>query len=392
MTNLSIIPQVKMDSDESILGRTLISLFDEACDRHPNDCALNQWRDSQWQSWSTLDFRQAVSETALGLEELALLPGDRIAFVARDDISFCVMDVGSLLAGLVNVPIDLTQTIENIFFILQHSEAKILFVSNLDLFYQLLPYLGEAPKVKTVIIAEVGDDWTQIRSQMMLHRGEKCRSQTNKHSSDIPQSCLHIPHFICEAHIDCDYPTPPFPQCVQLFSLAEIRAKGKKKWSKERIKQLQDRIAPSDLATIIYIASETKKPKGAMLTHENISANVLAAFGSYPNLKKGKEEVALLFLPLTHIFARVFFYGHLTYGHSLYFSSANHLIKHLTKVRPTMMITVPRFLEKVYEHILYKGQRLKRFERAIFNWGLKVAHKFALNSPVKGIYMPCKWN
>ncbi len=394
MTNLSIIPQAKTNSNESILGRTLISLLDEACDLHSNNQALNQWRNSHWQSFSTLDFREMVSEIALGLGELALLTGDqakpaafsdRIAFVMHNDVHLCLMDMGSLLAGLVNVPIDLTQTIENIFFILRQTEAKTLVVSNLDLLYQLLPYLGESPSLKTLIIAEVPDNWEQLRSDMMLEGLGKCSLDTEKRSSKMPENCLHIPQFLCQSHINCSYLPPPFPQCVQLFSLDEIKAKGKKLWSSERVKQLRERIAPSDLATIIYIASETKRPKGVMLTHENISANVLSAFRSYPDLKTGAEEVALLFLPLTHIFARVFFYGHLNYGHSLYFSTPSHLIKHLKTVRPTIMITVPRFLEKVYERIIHKGQRLKGFERAVFNWGLKLAQRFNLNSPTKSL-------
>lgn len=394
MINSSVITQNQADSDDSILGKTLLSLLDEACDSNPNYKALNQWHNHQWQSVSNVDFRQRIEEIALGLKELKLAQsenetlqkGDSIALVMHNDINFCMLDMASLLIGIVNVPIDLTQTIENIFFILQQTQAKVLVISNLDLFYQLYPYLGEAPTIEKVIIVEVGDNWQKLRRDIILQSEEECLLNINKTCLPIPEDCLHIPQFLCESGNNCLYPVQPFPQCLQLLSLDEVREEGKKLWSKERVQFLRDKINPSDLATIIYIASESKRPKGVMLTHENISANVLASFGSYSNLKKGKEEVALLFLPLTHIFARVFFYGHLTYGHTLYFSTPNQLIKHLKTVQPTIMITVPRLLEKIYERIVIKGHKLKKFDKAIFNWAFKVAKKFDFNKPVKSLY------
>ena len=86
-----------------------------------------------------------------------------------------------------------------------------------------------------------------------------------------------------------------------------------------------------------------------MLTHENLSSSVLAAFNTLPCLRKGAGEVALSFLPLHHIFARGFVYGSLSFGQSLYFSSPRRVMAHLKALRPTVFFTVPRLLEKVYE-------------------------------------------
>jgi long-chain acyl-CoA synthetase len=122
-----------------------------------------------------------------------------------------------------------------------------------------------------------------------------------------------------------------------------------------------------------------------MLTHEQITANLLAAFTSYPDLRNGPDEVALLFLPLTHIFARVFLYGHLAYGHSVYLSDPNHLIKHLRSVQPTLMITVPRLLEKLYGRILERGRHLKGVDHAVFHWALALAERFDVSHPPKGL-------
>ena len=104
------------------------------------------------------------------------------------------------------------------------------------------------------------------------------------------------------------------PQCVQLFSLDQVRAVGKDLWSEDKVRELRSQISPRDLATIIYIAGDTGQPKGIMLSHENITADILTTFASIPDLKPGETETVLSFLPLTHIFARAFLYGHLNYG------------------------------------------------------------------------------
>lgn len=397
------------DSGRLALGRTLPSLLDEASDRYAHPHALNQWHQGKWRSLSHQDLRQAAEEFALGLEHLNLHPGDPIALVMHSDLDFAIADMGTLLAGLVNVPIDLTQTIENILYILQHTQTKVLVVANLDLLYQIMPYFWETPELESVIVADVPGNWDQVRNGVMKGRGDtgtwghgdsetdspvadsspslpasSSLSASPRHPFPASSSCLHLPHLLCTPDEPC--PPPPFPQCLQIFSLAEVRAWGRLPWSVEAVQELRERIHPQNLATLIYIASETQRPKGVMLSHENITANVLAAFSSYPNLQTGPEEVALLFLPLTHIFARVFLYGHLAYGHRIYLSDANHLVKHLRRVRPTIMITVPRLLEKVSDRILDQGPRLGRFDKAVFHWAVKLAQRFDVAHPPHGLY------
>lgn len=94
-----------------------------------------------------------------------------------------------------------------------------------------------------------------------------------------------------------------------------------------------------------------------MLTHENLSANAVAMFTGIPNLGLGTEEIVLSFLPLTHVFARVLVYGHIKYGHSIYFSNSHRILKHLQEVKPTIFATVPLLLEKIYHKLLEIGEK-----------------------------------
>ncbi len=373
------------DSREIILGRTLPSLLDEACHRHPTWQALSQWTNNGWQSYSNQQLQTSVEELALGLLDLNLEKGDRVALLMHSDINFCIADMGCLLAGLVDVPLDLTQTLENIIFILQHTKAKVAVISDLNLLYQVIPYLGNAPQLQAVIIADVPVDWQQTQSQLLNCQPRDGQMENDNHSL-LSRACLHIPMFLCQVQPELPCPPPPLPQCIQLFSLLEVREKGRTKVSPKKLQQLRSEITPGDLATIIYIAGTTQKPRGVMLTHENISANILTAFSSHGEMEKGEQEVVLSFLPLTHIFARAFLYGHLNYGHKIYFSNPSHIVKHFQSVQPTIFITVPRLLEKVYSKILHKGQRLKGWKKHLFYWALYLAKRYQVGKFPRGCY------
>ncbi|NEP00144.1 MAG: long-chain fatty acid--CoA ligase [Symploca sp. SIO2E9] len=363
------------NSAEVILGRTLPSLLDEACVRYPNHNAFQQPTAQGWQSLSNLEFRSAAEELALGLLDLELEKSTRICLFMHSDVNFCIADMGCLLAKLIDVPIYPAEAPENIIFIIEHSEAKALIISNPELLEQVAPYLWKVPNLKIVIVAEVTLNWQQQ--------------------------------------------LPPLPPQIQVFSISEVRSRGKAQLSPTKQQQLRSEIAPNDLATIIYIAggageSEKWRRKnsqfkftnairqrvhnlkqvndfganlqGVMLTHENISADILAAFSNHPQLEPGLPEVVLSFLPLTHIFARAFVYGHINYGHSIYFTTPERVAKHLREVQPTLFVTVPRLLEKTYENILKKGRQLKGFDKIVFNWALNLAKRYELGQKPVGSY------
>ncbi|MBE9046020.1 long-chain fatty acid--CoA ligase [Pleurocapsales cyanobacterium LEGE 10410] len=379
--------------DRPILGRTLPSLLDEACERHPNHRAFNQWKTNAWQSYSSQELQAAAEDLALGLLGEQLSQGDRVALLMHSDLNWCLADFGSLLAGLVNVPIDLTQTLDNIAFILRHSAAKALIVSDLDLLAQIIPYLWNTPNLQTIIIADIPEDWEAKRTQLLA-------CEVNNKSSElltIPNpkfptlnfepkaACLCIPMLLCQARRDLS--CPELPQCIQLFSLDEVRARGRELRNQKSIEELppfedqRSRLAPQDLATIVYIAGDTEQPRGVMLSHENITADVLTTFKSIPDLKPKDTETVLSFLPLTHIFARALIYGHLNYGHNIYFSTPNRAARDFRTVKPTLVATVPRLLEKSYQKILDRGSKLRGIKKTTFNWALKLAQNYQLGQP-----------
>jgi long-chain acyl-CoA synthetase len=367
------------NSGPVILGQTLPALLDEACDRVPNHHAFNQWHETGWQSLSNEEFRLTAEAVALGLLNLGLQPGDRVALLMHSDVNFCIADFGCLLASLVDVPIDLTQTIEHILYILRHSEAKVLFISNLDLLTQIVPYLGNATALQFVIIVDVPPDWQDTRSHWHTIPCDQSaeQNQPTANLEEIPEAaCLDVPALLHPVHPDHFH--SPMPECVRVLALNEIR-----------IQELTSNatLTPDRLATIIYIPDESGQLQGVMLSQENLSANALAAFADIADLQRGAAERVLTFLPLNHVLARCLLYGHINYGHCIYFSTANRVSKHLKEVQPTILVTVPLFLEKIYSKILEKGSKSPSLlERIIFQRSLQLAKRYELGKPPQKLY------
>ncbi|MEX2534389.1 MAG: long-chain fatty acid--CoA ligase [Trueperaceae bacterium] len=325
-------------SGELGLGRTLVSLLDEAVERNPNPRAFNQLRNGQWQSMSTVEFRSKSELMGLGLADTGMSKGDRIAFFALNDISFSLPDMACLLAGLVTVPIYLTHAPANIGHILRESEVRSVIVTNEELLRQVAPQLaGTSVTMAVVMEGEVS--------------------------------------------------TEAVPAGVECLEAEELMRRGREisALDREAAKELRAQITANDLATIIYTSGTTGVPKGVMLSHQNISSNAIGAFTGLKGYRRGPDETVLSFLPLTHIFARMLQYGCMWYGNTVYYSDADSLREHFKEVRPTLMATVPRVLERAYERIMDAGRELEGFKHRIFDWSLGLAQRYRIERTPHGM-------
>jgi long-chain acyl-CoA synthetase len=181
------------------------------------------------------------------------------------------------------------------------------------------------------------------------------------------------------------------PHLKEIFSFEKID--GVNHWTEilERstpellaaVKNIADKIVSEDIATIIYTSGTTGKPKGVMLSHNNIVSNVLASEPCFP---PGEKMRALSFLPLNHIFERMVSYLYLFKGTSIYYAESLDTIgDDLKDVKPQLFTTVPRLLEKVYDKIMMKGEELTGIKRKLFFWAHDLAAKFEINKS-QGLY------
>lgn len=356
------------------LNRTLPSLLDEGCEfeqsRNSNGsllsakwpfpekeafpASISHYSNGSWQSWTLIELRRIAEEIALALQQYPRIEtGDRAALLMDSNVPFVMADIGCLLARLVTVPISPDQKIRTTEYMLEETEASVLFVSRLKQVKQLLPKISNLPTVKLVVVANDADD--------------NSLDTTFRDSLSTLQWSL--------------------PETTELVTLSNLRQKAT--WSKQKAHMLRAALSPHKLATIVYTLGENGRPLGAMLTHENLSGSALAAFSTLPCLRKGSKEVALSFLPLHHIFARGFVYGSLSFGQSLYFSTPRQVMKHIRELKPTVFFTVPRLLEKVYERwqaAVFKDETIRRYSvsglrQAALSWAWHLASAYKLEDP-----------
>ncbi len=323
---------------EVVLGKTIPSLLDDAAERYPNPRAFNNPDGNGWMTMSNGELRDAADEIALGLLENGMERGDHAAFFMDSDLYFAMADFGTLVAGIVNVPLYTTYAPENLVYVTQHGEAKAMFVSNPEMLTNFAGWADQVPDVKLVILA-----------------------QGTSADAGLPDG-------------------------VTLMTLDDLRASGRaaKQKTPNKPDELRDMIDAQDLATLIYTSGTTGMPKGVMLTHENISSNVLTALPALGTLGH-QDETIVTFLPMTHIFARTLTIAHVAYGHTLYFTNPDQLVAHLAEVKPTMFSTVPRVLEKVYDKVSLGVAESDGLKKTIGSWALDLGQQYDLAKPGGGV-------
>ena len=324
------------EAGQVILGRTVPSLLVEAHQRNSSPKAFNRLSDGKWIGVSTEQFQQYSDQLALGLQDLNLARADRVCLFMNSDTYFCVADMACLTAGLVDVPIYLTHTQDSIEYVLKHAEARALIVSNGRYLEQLSSVIPELRRLESVVVALSGPEASGSGLQL---RKLGIRVATME----------------------------------ELIRLGRERLKQ----DPEAADELRDQIHAHDLATIVYTSGTTGRPKGVMLTHENLTCNALTSFSALEGMDRGRH-VALSFLPLTHAFARTLHYGFLNYGVRVFFVTPEEISHGFRTIRPTVFATVPRVLEKFHERILERGQQLQGARRKLFDWALGMARNYDL--------------
>jgi len=285
----------------------------------PLDRALNTKYNGDWKSTSTADYASSANLMSAAFLNLKIKSQDKIAMISSNNRSeWCIVDVGILQAGAVNVPIYPTISQNDYEYILNHSESKYCFVSDQEVYDKVMAI---KKNVKNLIEIYSFDD---------------------------------------------------IPGCK---NWSELLTLGENNLNEELLNKTKDAVKPEALATIIYTSGTTGIPKGVMLSHQNVVSNVLSASKRLP-LEIGKST-ALSFLPICHIFERVILYIYLYNGIKVYFAESMETIPDdLRDVKPEVMTAVPRLLEKVYDKIYAKGENLTGIKKKLFYWAVEIGLQF----------------
>lgn len=163
---------------------------------------------------------------------------------------------------------------------------------------------------------------------------------------------------------------------VSLFDQAMVEGAKELPKVEDEIARRSKAIEPEDLATLIYTSGTTGKPKGAMLTHRNIVSNVKAA---HQQIEIMDNDRCLSFLPLCHSFERTAgYYAMMAGGAEIYYAeSVDTVAKNMTEAHPTIILSVPRLFEKIYNLVSKSVEEGSAIKQKIFDWAQKVGRKYA---------------
>ncbi len=285
--------------------------------------AMKYKRGGRWIDISLAEFRDTVRHFSTGMRVLGMKPGDRVAILSENRPEWSMTDFAALCGGGVTVPIYPTLLGWQIEYILNDSES----------------------------VAVVASDEEQLTKLLEI------RSHT---------PCVH--HIIV-----CD-PPATLPEGVMTFK--DVVAKGiaeEEQHGRARFDELKAKPTAADLATLVYTSGTTGNPKGAMLTHGNITSNVIAGVGIMP-IRPG--DVALSILPLSHILERTADFAYYYVGACVaYAENVLKVADNLQEIRPDVFAGVPRLFEKMRVRIMDNVAAAPKIRQKIFFWALGIAEK-----------------
>ena len=283
--------------------------------------ALRIRREGRWAELSYRDVADQVQDLSVALLELGVRPGDRVAILSENRPEWAIADYACLAACCTNVPIYPTLPPRQIEYILHDSGAVAILVSTDTLLEKVQSVRDRLPALRHVIAFDGGG--------------------------------------------------------AGVTPYAEVLALGRA--SRERYPDWRDqalRAGPDDLATLIYTSGTTGDPKGVMLTHGNIASNVSTSVELF-SFRDSDE--CLSFLPLSHIFERMFGHYCMFYKGVLinYAGGIDTVPGDMQELRPTLMASVPRLYEKIYARVHDTVRASSAPRRRLFAWGKRVGEDWA---------------
>ena len=299
------------------MAGTLIGVFLEAVSRHRKSTQFTRKLGDRWESISAERALSDVERLALGLRDLGVSPGDRVALLAETRYEWAIADLAILGLGAITVPIYPTLTEPSCRFIVENSGAKLAIVSTPSQLARMRNISDGVAALQTLVPMDPAPGGTRERAwEAVTRRG------------------------------------------------AELLARDPRAF-----RDAAARIQPGDLATIIYTSGTTGEPKGAMLSHDNIVSNVDSCLQI---MQLGPDDSCLSFLPLSHVLERMGgLYAMLRAGATIaYAEGLERVAANAVEVRPTVLIGVPRFFEKVYARVMSNAKSERPLKRALFFWSL----------------------
>ena len=306
---------------EKFNWKTLPELFFKEAKKQLDKPLLWYKTNNQYKSHSWKIVKERILLLSSKLIELGIKKGDKVIIISENNPNWFITDFAIMLAGGITVPAYTTYTKKDYEYLIKDSKAKIIFVSNNKLFLNFLPALKKNNKIKNIFSYE-------------------------KLSHSFHKNIIYIEDL----------------------------------W-KEKIKNLniKTKIKEDDPACIIYTSGTSGIPKGVILTHKAIRANLIGSLDIFKNINFNNERY-ISFLPLSHSYEHTAgqFMPLLTSSEIFYAENMDKLFTNFKEVNPTYIAAVPRFYEAIYKKILNNFSKNNVLEK-LFNFNLNLGKKIYLN-------------
>lgn len=313
---------------------TLNQAFFNTVKSYIKDDLMLYKKEGQYVPISTEEFANRVKYISLGLRDLGLEAGDKLIILSENRPEWVITDIASLCLGGITVPIYTSLVPEQIKYIIDDSDAKIVVVSDQD-------------------------QWQKI---------EAIKSELTK-----------VTHYITFL--------PEAPEGVLTFAQVLERGRKMDEQNPELFEKMALEVKPDDIASIVYTSGTTGPPKGVMLTHNNLISNVKT---SASIIEFSDKDTVLSLCPLSHVMERMVTFTYLYKGCSIgYAESFEAAGQNLLEIRPHIMVNVPRVFEKIYSKVMDNVLSSSSLKRKIFFWALKVGKECSrrklLNQSIPGM-------
>jgi len=298
----------------------IFDLLDFIKERYNKEICLAGKKSGKWVTYSIDQYRKTTDSVSISLLNTGITKGDKIATLSNNRPEWNIVDLAIMQIGAVHVPIYPNINDDELLFILNETEAKVIFTANNFLFSKinsLLPQIRSLQKVYTFDNVAESTNWQEL-------------------ITSVPSNT-----------------------------------------DQTKLEEVKNNISPEDLATIIYTSGTTGLPKGVMLSHRNLVSNFIAASKT---MNLDSSHTTLSYLPLCHVYERMLNYKYQYLGISVYYAeSLAGIISNFQEVKPTVISSVPLLLEKIFDNIIEKGNALKGLKKMFFVWAMKLALKYNLN-------------
>ncbi len=294
-------------------------LLDRNLGLYPNADALAAKSNGKWIRYSVQGYHDLARWFALGLLELGFKKGDKIATITNNRPEWNFVDMGMAMTGIIHVPIYTSLNDSEYEYVIKHSDAKMVLVSDKAMFNHIKPVCDRIVAVEHIFTFDetgLSRHWKEV-----VERGRQCKPETI-----------------------------------------------------EKLESLKKEIATADPAALIYTSGTTGTSKGVLLSHKNLVTNFLAAANVF---KLGPDDRYLNILPLCHVGGRLGNYQTQYSGACIYYAeNMGTIAVNLREIKATGFDAVPRILEKVFDNVMAKGRSLSGVKKILFFWAVRLGLRY----------------